>query len=179
MTVPPGLFEPGGRTGLAQQRTNGTIPIDWLEAHPAVRRWMGRSVRNNVGAAEIIDLAIELDDGFEGIIQQMVLTDKALSNGVNTGTAWRLYYDGVPAYETRWQANAVLDQGGRFDYLFAGDGVGNSWGRINHWIPPGARVEVGINNNGGTSDPMGWYCWGMYWPLSVRDEWMARGWRGR
>lgn len=179
MTVPPGLFAPGGRTGLAQEKVIGVMPIDWLEAHVATRRWMAKAERGNVGAAEIIDLAIDLDDGFEGVVQRMTITGKALVQGPNSGIGWRLFFDKVPVFETRWQFGAGLDQGGRFDYVHEGDGVGQSWGKINTWIPPGARVEMGINNNGGTSDPMGWLLWGMYWPLSLREEWFRRGWRGK
>ncbi len=178
MTVPSGIFAPGGRTGLAKEKVIGVIPIQWLEAHTATRPWMAKSERNNVGAAEIIDLCIDLDDGFEGIVQHMVLLHKAGLQGPNAGIAWRLFFDRVPVFETRWQFGASLDQGGRFDYLHAGDGIGNSWGTVNRWIPQGARVEMGINNNGGTSDPMGWLTWGMYWPISLREEWAKRGWRG-
>lgn len=179
MTVPSGLFAPGGRTGLAKEKVIGVIPIDWLEAHTATRRWMAKSARDNLGAAEVVDLAIDLDDGFEGIIQRAVITGKALSQGANAGIGWRLFFDRVPVIETRWQFGASLDQGGRFDYIHEGDGVGQSWGLWNYWIPQGARVEMGMNNNGGTADTMGWLLWGMYWPISLREEWATRGWRGR
>lgn len=179
MTVPPGLFAPGGQTGLAKEKITGVIPIDWLEAHVATRRWMGKSARDNVAAAEIRDIAVDLDDGFEGIVQRMVLLNKANTQGANAGIGWRLYFDRVPVFQTHWQFGAVLDQSGRFDYLHEDDGFGTSWGQINTWIPAGALVEVGMNNNGGTSDTMGWLCWGMYWPISLREEWALRGWRGR
>lgn len=181
MTVPSGLFAPGGRTGLAREKTFGVIPIAWLEAHPATSRWMAKSERGNVGAAEVVDPAIDLRDGFEGIVQQMVILGKANQQGFNAGIGWRLFFDAVPVFQTNWTfgvGGASNEQAGRFDYLHAGDGFGRSWGQVNVWIPAGAAVTVGMNNNGGTSDPMGWLTWGMYWPISLREEWSARGWRG-
>lgn len=180
MTVPSGLFAPGGRTGIARSASQGVIPIDWLEAHPACRRFMGHAERLNVGAAEVVDVCIDLDEGFEALLQRMVLTGKAPGGqGANAGTAWRLFFDRVPVYETIWQFGASVESTGRFDYLHEGDGLGNSWGKINVWVPQGTLVSVGINNNGGTADAMGWYIWGLYWPISLREEWTERGWRGK
>lgn len=76
MTVPSGMFAPGGRTGIAKEKVTGVIPIQWLEAHPATRRWMGRAERVQVPAAEVQDPAVLLKDGFEGIIRYLAITGK-------------------------------------------------------------------------------------------------------
>lgn len=182
MTVPSGLFTPGGRTGLAKEKAAGVIPIDWLEANVATRRWWAKAERDNVGAAQIIDLAIDLQEGYEGIVQQMVLLGKAGVMGAVGGPTWGLLFNRVPAIEAHWHAALPPPNAGVLgviDFLHESDGIGNSWGRINIWVPQGTRVEVAIRNTIGTSDNMGWVLWGMYWPLSLREEWMTRGWRGK
>lgn len=170
MTQP--VFAPGARGGLAP--TGGELnyaPLDWLLQHPGTRRWWAKSERENVGAGEIIDTAIDLSDGFEGIILRMVLLGKAFgSQGANAGTAWRVYIDRVNITQSLWQFGGSQDTSGRFDYLYEGDGLGNSWGDINQWIQENALVEVGMNNNGGTSDAMGWQMWGAYWSTTVREQ---------
>lgn len=183
MTTPPGLFAPGGRTGIPKERVFGLIPIQWLEAHPATRRWQAKVTRSTVPAAEVVDQAINLQDGFEGLIRFMSLLGKADTQGANQGIGWRIFFDKVPAVETTWGiANGVapltLDQSGRFDYIVASDGQGRSWGELNYWVPNGSQVAVGMNNNGGTVDPMGWTMWGIYWPITLHEEWSKRGWRG-
>jgi len=184
MTVPSGMFAPGGRTGLAKEKTSGVIPIQWLEAHPATARFNAKAMRTSVGAVEVIDLIINLRDGFEGIVQHLSILGMADIQGANTGIGWRLFFDKVPVFQTFFSVAIGIgapttDQSGRFDYLHSGDGMGRSWGTVNAWIPQGAIVQMGMNNNGGTSDPIGWAAWGMYWPISLREEWTARGWRGR
>lgn len=164
-------FVPGGRTGLAPVAAEHTYaPLDWLLQHPSTRKWTSKSERNNVGAAEIIDTMIDLEGGFEGIILNLAITGKALIQGPNTGIRWRLYVNRIPYFQTRWQAGAILDETGTFDYLYEGDGAGNSWGRVELWLPDNAFVELGYGNNGGTADPMGWVAWGAYWPTTLRSE---------
>lgn len=170
MTAP--VFAPGGRTGFAPRAAEHSYaPLDWLLQHPSTRRWWSKSERENVALAEIIDTAIDLSDGFEGIVLRMVLLGKAFgSQGANSGTAWRIFVNRVPVVQSLWQFGASQDTSGRFDYLYEGDGLGNSWGDIRLWIEENAIVEVGMNNNGGTSDAMGWHMWGAYWPTTLRDE---------
>lgn len=85
--------------------------------------------------------------------------------------------------ETIWDVGVgvgapTVDNAGRFDYIVESDGQGRSWGEMNLWIPNGTAVTIGMNNNGGTIDPMGWAAWGMYWPITLHEEWAKRGWRG-
>jgi len=170
MTTP--IFAPGGKAGMAPVGAeNSFAPLDWILQHPATRRWWGHAERVNVGAGEVIDPAIDLSDGFEGIILRMVLTGKALgSQGANAGTAWRIYLDRVVSTQSLWTFGGSQDTSGRFDYLYEGDGLGTSWGDLNLWIQENAIVEVGMNNNGGTSDAMGWHMWGAYWPTTLREQ---------
>lgn len=184
MTVPSGMFAPGGRTGVAREKTIGLIPIQWLEAHPAVRRWHSNATRNTVTATEAVDNLLILADGYEGLIRYLAITGKADQQGANEGIGWRLFFDGVPYIESLWQVGTnvgvpIVNQQGFFQYLWASDGQGRSWIEPNFWVPNGNTVTMGMINNGGTVDPMGWAAWGMYWPVSLHEEWAARGWRGR
>lgn len=164
-------FIPGGATGFAPVAAEHTYaPLDWLLQHPSTRKWMSKVERNNVAAAEIIDLMIDLEGGFEGIILNLSLLHKAGLNGINSGTGWRLYMNRIPYYQTRWQFGASLEENGRFDWLYEGNDIGHSFGRVETWLPDGALVEMGINNNGGTADVMGWVAWGAYWPTTLRSE---------
>lgn len=166
-----GVFAPGGATGFAPVAAEHSYaPLDWLLQHPSTRKWYTKSVRDNVAAAEIVDLVIDLEGGFEGIIINLMLLGKAAVQGANQGTNWRLYINRIPYFQTSQRANAVISNDGRFDYLYEGDGMGNSWGRMETWLADGALVEMGINNNGGTVDPMGWVAWGAYWPTTLRSE---------
>lgn len=166
------VFAEGGMTGLAPAAgEHSYAPLDWLLQHPSTRRWWSKAERENVGAGEVIDLGIDLSDGFEGIILYMVLTGKAFgSQGANAGTAWRIYVNRVPVVQSLWTFGGSQDTSGRFDYLMAGDGLGTSWGQINLWLEENGVVEIGMNNNGGTSDAMGWHLWGAYWPTTLRDQ---------
>lgn len=164
-------FVPGGRTGFAPVAAEHTYaPLDWLLQHPSTRKWNARQDRVNVGAAEIIETMIDLDGGFEGIVLNLTLLHKAGIQGPNTGIGWRLYVNRIPYFQTRMMAGALLDESGRFDYLYEGNDIGDSFGRVEVWLPDNALVEMGINNNGGTSDPMGWVAWGAYWPTTLRAE---------
>ncbi len=166
------VFAPGGQTGFAPEAGEHLFaPRDWLLQHPSSRTFMGKSERNNVGAAEIVDLCIDLDGGFEGIILSLAITGKAGVQGANGGIGWRIYINRIPWVQTQWQFGAVVENAGRFDYLAAGDGMGNSWNdNFNLWLPDNALLEIGYNNNGGTADPMGWVAWGAYWPTTLRGE---------
>lgn len=166
------VFTEGGRGGFAPEAGEHLFaPRDWLLQHPSTKSWMAKSERSNVGAAEIVDLAIDLEGGFEGIVLTLTITGKAGVQGPNSGIGWRVYVNRIPWFQTQWQFGAGLDQSGRFDLLAAMDGVGNSWNdNFNLWLPDNALLEIGYNNNGGTSDPMGWVAWGAYWPTTLRGE---------
>lgn len=166
-----GIFVPGGVTGLAPRAAEHTYaPLDWLLQHPATRRWWSKAARLNVPAAEIIDDALDLEGGFEGILLNMLLTGKAGIQGANAGTGWRIYINRVPYLQTIWQFGVSVENAGRFDVLEEVDGMGNSWGKLNIYLEENALLEIGINNNGGTADAMGWACWGAYWPTTLRSE---------
>lgn len=166
------VFVAGGVTGLAPEAGEHLFaPREWLLQHPSTKRWMAKSERNNVGAAEIVDPAIDLDGGFEGLVIAMTLTGKSGQQGPNSGIGWRIYVNRIPWLQTSWQFGAGNISDGRFDTLPEMDGLGNSWdSNFNLWLPDNALLEVGINNNGGTSDPMGWVMWGAFWPTTLRGE---------
>jgi hypothetical protein len=169
-----GLFIPGGVTGLAPRAAEHTYaPLDWLLQHPMARRWWAKRSRSNVGAAEVIDDCVNLEGGFEGVMLSMVLLDKAAVQGANTGIGWRIYINRVPYLQTIWGAESTVINDGSFDVLDAIDGMGNSWGQVNIYLEENSQVEIGIRNNGGTSDPMGWVCRGAYWPTTLRSEYDA------
>jgi hypothetical protein len=164
-------FVAGGVTGLAPEAGEHLFaPRDWLLQHPATRRWMAKMERQSLGAAEVIDTAIDLDGGFEGIVLSMTITGKAGLQGNNSGIGWRIYVNRSPWLQTNWPATTGTSDG-RFDMLVEADGLGDSWdANFNLWLPDNALLEVGMNNNGGTSDPMGWIMWGAYWPTTLRGE---------
>lgn len=181
MSVPP-IFAPGGRTGLAPAGGGiPMVPIEWLKTHPLTRRFMGSSERSGVGAVPVTDTIIQLDDGFAGYIEDLAITGKARGNGGSgTGISWQLLVDGASVVQGQWQGGAVLDTSGRFDYLMAGDGMGQSWGRIGLWLADHALAQAVMINNGGTADAMGWVAWGFYWPVAIVDQWVDFGWgRGK
>ena len=183
MTVPPGMFAPGGRTGYAKQQERPNVPIEWIKAHPSTRRWWAKTERDTLGAIEVVDTALVLDNGFEGYIYWMTLTGHAGIQGRNLGIGWRIFVDEANILQTLWNVGAGIapplatDTAGRFDYLMAGDGAGTSWGQLDIWVQDGATIRVGMNNNGGSTDALGWVMYGYYWPVIIRDEWLARGWR--
>lgn len=171
------LVAPGAQTGLAKQIVKPSVPLDWLLQQPTTRPWWAKAERANVGAAEIVDFALNLQPGYEGIVRRMVLLGKAGTQGANAGIGWAIYFNDVRQMDTVWQFGASVDTSGRFDYLDEGDGLGNSWGQIDLWIPEQSRVTVGMNNNGGTADAMGWIVRGYYWPVILRELWARRGWK--
>lgn len=182
MTIPGGVFAPGGRTGMAPPGGESPlVPLEWLTAHPLTKRWTGSSERSGVGINLVTDTAVQLDDGYEGILFDLAITGKARGNGGSgTGVAWIIFVDGASVVQGQWQGGAVLDNSGAFDYLMAGDGMGASWGTLRAWLPVHALVQIGMRNNGGTADAMGWVAWGWYWPVTLRQAWVDQGWgRGR
>lgn len=168
-----GIFVPGGATGLAPRAAEHTYaPLDWLLQHPTTRRWWAKSERSGVVAVELVDPAIDLEGGFEGIIQHMFLSGKAGSvQGQNAGTSWRIFINRIPYVQTRWQIGVgTVMEDGRFDTLHASDGLGASWGNLDIYLEENALLEIGMTNNAGTADPMGWSMWGAYWPTTLRAE---------
>jgi hypothetical protein len=171
-----GIFAPGGVTGLAPRAAEHSYaPLDWLLQHPMTRRWWTKAERHSLAAIEAFDTAIDLEGGFEGILLNMLITGKAGIQGPNQGTAWRLLINRVPYLQTLWQVSAgtapgTIERSGRFDLLEETDGMGASWGKLNIYLEENALLEIGMNNNGGTLDPMGWVCWGAYWPTTLRAE---------
>lgn len=185
MTVPSGTFAPGGRTGLARQNVRPMVPLDWLRAHSGTRRWHTRIVRDTIsGLGEVTDLALQLRAGFEAVIESLAILFKANISGRSTNTFWRILFDGVPYYQSvhgggAGAGAATVGTDGRFDYLHAGDGFGNSWGQLDLWVPELTRIEVGMTDGTGVQTEMGWVMYGFYFPTIVREEWAVHGWRRR
>ncbi len=183
-SVPYDVFGPGGKKGLTQEQELDIVPLGYFVSHPLARKWWAKAMRSGLGAAVATDTAIQLQNGFEGIIQFMALLGHANVQGSNQGIGWRILLDGSTPLNGFWGVAAglappTLDQSGRFDYLQAGDGAGSSWGEINLWLPENTLVEVQMNNNGGAADSMGWTMWGMYWPITVRDFYYQQKKKGR
>lgn len=176
--VQPGMFGEGPSLPLTNEDAIDIIPLEYFKSHPSTRPWWSKNERANVTVGEIVETAIQMQDGFEGIIHTMTLTGKAGQQGANTGTGWRIFIDRAVPWQTSWLFGGSLDASGRFDYLAEGDGMGNSWGTIDLWVPEAGLVEVGMNNNGGTSDPMGWTMVGWYWPTILREQYHAKPWKG-
>lgn len=174
--VPRGLFAPGGDVReAAAQSTRPIVPLEWLLSHPATVPWISKTIRTGLGAAFVTDTALQLDPSFEAVIVNMVIHNRAQTQDANLGIGFILLVNRVPAMQSFRRANAITDQS--FDFLDETDGLGNSWGSVRVWVQEGSLVEVSMNNNGGAADFMGWTLRGYYWPVSLREEWLARGWR--
>lgn len=181
MTV-PGLFAPGGRTGLAKVGgIRPLVPKEWLKAHPLTRRWNAAGTYN-APAVLAVTQAVDLLDGFEGLIEWFIAREGAGNQpGNNSATGWAILINDVPYLQTAWTTNngaapIGTDTAGRFDYLHAGDGVGNSWGNVDIPIEENGRVSVRVDAGNGLAN-IGWSMWGLYWPITLRQEWLTRGWR--
>lgn len=182
MTVPGGMFVPGGRTGIAKAGgIRPLVPKAWLKAHPLTRLWNGAATYN-APAVTATTLAIDLNDGFEGLIEWMVLRDGAnFQTGNSSATGWAILINDVPVVQTAWTTNngaspIGTDTAGRYDVLHALDGVGSSWGNLDCPIEENGRVSVRVEAGNGLAN-IGWSLWGIYWPISLRGEWLSRGWR--
>lgn len=176
--VQPGMFAEGRGLPLTKEDAVDIIPLEYFKSHPGTRPWWSKSERASVAAGEIVDTAIQMQDGFEGIIHTMTLTGKAGQQGANAGTGWRIFMDRAIPWQTLWGFAGSQDVTGRFDFLTEGDGMGNSWGILDIWIPEGSLIEVGMNNNGGTSDPMGWTMMGWFWSTTLREQYHSKPWKG-
>lgn len=175
--VPRGMFaesvEAPGRPALAGRPI---VPLDWLMSHPATWPWWGKAIRFGVGAAFVTDTALILEPSFEAVITFMKLIGHSDIQGSNGGINWQILVNRVPIFRARRQFGGNLDAG-FIDDLGEGDGFGNTWGEIRVWIEEGATVQVTYNNNGGGTDSLGWILRGYAWPVNIREEWLARGWR--
>jgi hypothetical protein len=170
------MFLPGGRTGLAKQRTLPMAPLEWLRAHQLTKRWLSRATDINVAAAFITRSMIQLRPGFEGYIRHLLLVGGWNTAG-NLGRNWAVLVDGSSPIEMSQRAGALLSQA-NFDLLPGGtDGV-QTWVELDLWIPENGLVELTYNNNGGSStDQIGGVMYGYYWPITLREEWQTRGWK--
>ena len=65
--------------------------------------------------------------------------------------------------ERRAEAISAAGAGDRAEGLIQ---TNSDLGVYRRWI----ELYFDMNNNGGTSDPMGWTIWGAYWPTTLRSE---------
>jgi hypothetical protein len=170
------MFVDGARTGLARQQTRPMVPIEWLRAHPLTKRWWGRALEVSVGAAFITRQMIDLKSGFEGYIRHLIIIG-GWNQGNNDGRNWSVLVDGSAPIEMFLNFGGSVNQA-NFDLLPGGtDGI-NSWVELDLWIQENSLVSLTYNNNGGsTADQIGGAMYGYYWPISLRDEWVSRGWK--
>lgn len=177
MTVPRGYFVEGGRSGARPTAaTRPIVPLEWLLCHPSTWPWWGKSIRSALGAAFITDPAIVLDPDYEGVVLFMKLIGHSNTQGANGGINWAILVNNAPVFRTTRTFQGVVDHG-FIDDMGADDGTGDTWGDVRVWVEAGGVVSVTMNNNGGNSDAMGWILRGYAWPVSIRDEWVQRGWR--
>lgn len=179
-----GMFKDSPARGMTREQELDVVPLTYFLAHPLSRKWWAKIARSGLGATPVTDLAIGLANGYEGIVQFMALLGHAGIQGANQGISWQILLDGSTPVQARWGvgagvATATLDESGRFDYLQQGDGAGNSWGEIDLWLPENSQLQVTMINNGGAADTMGWTMWGMFWPISVRDNYHEQRKKGR
>jgi len=65
-----------------------------------------------------------------------------------------------------------------FDVLPGGSDGLNTWAKVGVWLDEAALVQITFNDNGGsTGDQLGAAALGWYWPVTLRDEWLRRGWK--
>lgn len=175
--VPKGMFAPGGVTPHAPLVVaRPIVPLEWLKCHPATFPWWGKAIRVNVAAAFIIDTLLDLDTGYAGVVTHVKLLGHSNIQGANGGINWQLLVNRVPVIRARRQFGASSDEG-FVDDMGADDAAGDTWRELIVWLEEGALLQGRYNNNGGTTDAMGIIAQGYAWPISVYDEWMARGWR--
>jgi hypothetical protein len=180
--VPAGFIAPGGVVGqMKRPPRTPAVPLEWLKQQPTTRPWWADSIRTSVAAADIVELALQLEGGFEGVVEWMMLIGHSSpSNAVSgTGTSWRAFINEASVIQTRMQHSGSVNEDGRFYMLEHYDGVGTTWGNVQIWLPEQAEFSMSMNNNGGTSHPMGWMVRGYYWPIELRQEWVVRGWGRR
>lgn len=178
--VPSGFFGAGGVVGqMTKPITLPAVPLDWLKQQPSTRAWWADSITANVTAGEIIDLALQLEGGFEGVCVWLMLIGKSWPSNAISGTAprFRPYLNEAPYFQTRMQHALVLDETGFISMLEHSDGDGQTWGEVEIWLPEQSNFSIGYVNPTGTAHPMGWMARGYYWPVVLRDEWVTRGWR--
>lgn len=175
-------FAPGGRTGMAPAHAEaGITPLDYIKSHPATRPWYAKYSQLALGGGGSNNIALDLDPGFEGIIHQMMfLGDSGIHAGSTGISTWTLTIDRVPFIRSRlMEASAANDSGnGGFDQLPGGtDGIGDSWGEVDIWLPDDSVVEMFIVPGAAyTGGLIGWVMYGWYWPVAVREQWHQKGW---
>jgi hypothetical protein len=152
------------------------VPLDWLRAHPLTKRWWGRAMDVGVGAAFITRTMINLRAGFEGYIRHLLIVG-GWNTDANDGRNWSVLIDGSSPIEMLLNFGSLTNQG-NFDVLPGGsDGV-NTWVELDLYIPENSLVALTYNNNGGSAaDQIGGVMYGYYWPISLREEWITRGWK--
>lgn len=179
-TVAPGTFGAGGevpRLGSAAARP--IIPLEWLKRHPATRRWWAKAVRATPGNA--VDPAIALDDGFEGVALALLLWGDTFADNTLAFGGYRLLLNGVSAFETSWTVGTGSAAGststtGQIDVLPGGSDGDRVWYPIELPIPDSGVLTMQMSGFGAAT-MAGWNMWGLYWPIGLADEWLARGWR--
>lgn len=189
MTARPGAipFSKGGAPSLDApgQVAKPLVPKEWLKAHAQTKRWnASRSttaggVNANVGQTEL-RTAFTLPDGMEGMVEFWVIRGFATNQGNNMDPSAALLVDGVNVIDTQASFGAGLDQGGFTNWLVGGDGaLANSWAELDFPLVENAIVSVKMRATA-LFDPnqtMGWSLWGLYWPVTLREQWAERGWR--
>ncbi len=176
--IPRGMFaasvEGEGRPAIAGRPI---VPLEWLMSHPATYPWISESVDSNLGLAVQTRTMHQFDAGFAGVIVHVVLIGHSGTQGSNSGINYAVLVNKAAVVRcTRLVANNP-QQTNSFDFLDAGDGLGQSWGDVRMWVEEGGLVEVQYNNNGGNVDTMGMILRGYGWPVAIYEEWLARGWR--
>lgn len=176
--VPRGLFAPGGEVNeAAAQSARPIVPLEWLISHPATVPWWSKGIRTGIAVGFVTDDALQLEPSFEGVAVFMKLIGQSDIQQTDAGTNWALLVNKVPMVQARRRFGFGTDEG-LMDDLGEGDAAGNTWGEVRFWFPEGALVQVTYNNNSGSAaQGIGWLLRGYYWPVAIREEWLARGWR--
>lgn len=175
MTI-PGLFAPGGRTGLADARQfQAVAPLAWLTAQPSTKRFLCRCLENNIALPPSTNTLIQLQPGYEGYIKSMMLVG-GWNSGINSGRNYALLVDGAQVWECHLITTGVNTAS--MDILPGGSDGLNTWLECDTWLPEQSLVSCTYNNNGGsTGDQIGMVIFGYYWPITLREDWAQRGWR--
>lgn len=175
--IPKGMFAPGAVTprppGIVARPI---VPLEWLLCHPATFPWWGKTIRDNVGAGFNTDTLLNLDNGFAGIVTFIKFIGTSNIQGANGGTNFLIVVNNAPVFRARRQFGGSQDEG-FLDDMGSDDAHGDTWGDVRIWLEDGALLQGRYNNNGGPTTAMGIICRGYAWPITVYEEWVARGWR--
>lgn len=179
------LFALGGESALPSTSSQPFVPVEWALQHPSTRQWFASAFRTGSFPTTPKDSAIQLDQGYEGVILYWRLVGSYASASTYgapfNAPGWQLLLNGGSVFIGRvgeGTGSGVFGQTtSNIMELPEGDGMGNTWAKLRIPIPEQGNVQVAMTIPVATTT-IGWTMMGAFWPTTLRDEWNARGWKG-